>query len=58
MASDSTVDKILAGKYPAKNHAENVVKHLREAHPDLTDGVIYLESQKSKLHENSDQEGI
>lgn len=58
MASDSTVDKILAGRYPAKQHAENVVKHLRVAHPDITDGVIYLESQQSRLHENSDQEGI
>ncbi|RPA93156.1 putative Xaa-Pro aminopeptidase [Choiromyces venosus 120613-1] len=56
MASDLAVDKILAGKYPAKQHAENVVKHLREAHPDLTDGVVYLESQKLKLHENCDQE--
>jgi len=58
MASDSTVDKILAGRYPAKQHAENVAKHLRVAHPDITDGVIYLESQQSRLHENSDQEGI
>ncbi|PWW77896.1 putative Xaa-Pro aminopeptidase [Tuber magnatum] len=56
MASDSTVDKILTGKYPAKQHAENVVRRLREACPDLTDGVIYLESQKSRLYENSDQE--
>ncbi|KAG0138839.1 putative Xaa-Pro aminopeptidase [Tuber indicum] len=56
MASDSTVDKILAGKYPAKQHAENVVERLLHVHPDLTDEVIYLESQKSKLYENSDQE--
>lgn len=57
MASDPAVDKILAGKYPAKKHAENVAKYVRDAHPEITDGLIYLESTKSALLEDNDSEG-
>lgn len=57
MASDPAVDKILAGKYPAKRHAENVAKYVRDAHPEITDGLIYLESTKSALLEDNDSEG-
>ncbi|TGJ69987.1 hypothetical protein EYR41_005985 [Orbilia oligospora] len=38
-------------KYPAKAHARAVAKHL-----SLTSGTIYLESQKSRLEEDKDQE--
>lgn len=58
MASDPAVDKILAGKYPAKRHAENVAKYIRDAHPEITDGLIYLESTKSVLLEDNDSEGV
>lgn len=57
MASDPALDKILAGKYPAKKHAENVARYIRDAHPEITDGLIYLESTKSSLLEDSDSEG-
>lgn len=58
MASDPAVDKILAGKYPAKKHAENVVRYIRDAHPEIVDGLIYLESTKSALLEDNDSEGV
>lgn len=58
MASDPAIDKILAGKYPAKKHAENVVRYIRDAHPEITDGLIYLESTKSALLEDNDSEGV
>ncbi|KAJ6263162.1 hypothetical protein Dda_1723 [Drechslerella dactyloides] len=38
-------------KYPAKSHARAVAKYL-----SLTTGTIYLESQKSRLEEDKDQE--
>ncbi|KAK6341340.1 hypothetical protein TWF696_008418 [Orbilia brochopaga] len=38
-------------KYPAKAHARAVAKHL-----NLKTGTIYLESQKSRLEEDKDQE--
>lgn len=53
----ASVDEILAGKYPAKAHAEAVADYIRRARPDVTDGLIYLESAKSHLYEDSDQEG-
>lgn len=52
-----SVDEILAGKYPAKAHAEAVADYIRRAQPDVTDGLIYLGSAKSCLHEDCDQEG-
>ncbi|KAI5781179.1 putative Xaa-Pro aminopeptidase [Geopyxis carbonaria] len=50
------IEKTLAGKYPAKAHAEKVAAFLREAHPEITEGLVYIESQKSILHKDSDQE--
>lgn len=49
-------------KYPAKSHLRNVVDYLRShsdpAHPpDLDHSVIFLESSKSWMWPNSDQEG-
>ncbi|EPS38337.1 hypothetical protein H072_8052 [Dactylellina haptotyla CBS 200.50] len=38
-------------KYPAKAHARAVAKHLA-----LSSGIIYLESQKSRMEEDKDQE--
>lgn len=58
MASDPAIDKILAGKYPAKKHADNVVRYIRDAHPEIVDGLIYLESTKSALLEDNDSEGV
>lgn len=58
MASDPAIDKILAGKYPAKKHAENVARYIRDAHPEIVDGLIYLESAKSVLLEDNDSEGV
>lgn len=52
------VNEILSGKYPAKAHAEKVASYLRDADPSITDGLIYLESQKARLHEDCDQEGM
>lgn len=52
------VNEILSGKYPAKAHAEKVASYLRDADSNITDGLIYLESQKARLHEDCDQEGM
>jgi Xaa-Pro dipeptidase len=54
--SAPTIDEILAGKYPAKQHAENVARRLRSEHPDVTDGIILLSSQKTTMLEDCDQE--
>lgn len=52
MAWKSSVEEYLASnKYPAKRHAELVAKELK-----LTSGLLYLESQKSKLLEDNDTE--
>lgn len=51
----ASYDKTLAGKYPGKLHAQKVVSYLRSKIPGA-DGVIYVESKKSKLHEDCDQE--
>lgn len=44
-------DYLSTHKYPAKAHARAVAKHL-----GLAEGTIYLESQKSRLEEDKDQE--
>lgn len=54
----TSTDAILAGKYPAKAHARRVAEYLRQ-HGGLSegsDGVIYLEAQKTRLHEDTDTE--
>jgi hypothetical protein len=47
-------DKILQGKYPAKQHARRVVDFIRNKVPGAS-GVLYLESRHSKLIEDSDE---
>lgn len=51
----TSIDSILAGKYPAKGHARRVVAYLRQNGFE-GDGVIYLEAQKSRLIEDNDSE--
>jgi hypothetical protein len=49
----SSTDSILKGKYPAKNHAKRVANYLQAAgYPN--EGIIYLESQKTRLIEDND----
>lgn len=50
----SSVDAILAGKYPAKAHARRVVDYIKKTKPDAT-GVLYLEGQKTRLIEDNDE---
>lgn len=54
-AKMASYNETLQGKYPAKLHAKKVVDYIRAKSPEAT-GVLYLESQKSKLHEDCDQE--
>ncbi|EEP76062.1 hypothetical protein UREG_00910 [Uncinocarpus reesii 1704] len=51
---DPAVDKILAGKYPAKQHARRVAEALKAAGQDGS-GVIYLEGTKTRMAEDSDE---
>lgn len=48
----TTVDSILAAKYPAKAHARRVAEALK-THGDA--GAIYLEAQKTRLIEDNDE---
>ncbi|GAB7354293.1 hypothetical protein MBLNU459_g4815t1 [Dothideomycetes sp. NU459] len=43
-----------AGKYPAKAHAKRVADYIRR-NGGPSDGIIYLESQKTKMVEDDDQ---
>ena len=43
---------VLKGKYPAKSHIRKVVEYIKKRGGD-TDGVIYLEGQKSTMIEVS-----
>jgi hypothetical protein len=43
----------LEGKYPAKEHAKRVAGYI-QATGAGSDGVIYLESQKTRLIEDND----
>ncbi|KAL1872015.1 hypothetical protein VTK73DRAFT_1759 [Phialemonium thermophilum] len=47
-------EKILTGKYPAKEHAKRVVDYIRSKIPDAN-GVLYLESRATKLLEDNDE---
>lgn len=51
----TSIEGILAGKYPAKAHARKVVAHLRK-NGFQGDGVLYLEGQKTKMIEDNDSE--
>ncbi|KAL8976488.1 MAG: hypothetical protein Q9177_006848, partial [Variospora cf. flavescens] len=48
-------DRILEGKYPAKDHCAKVVAYLRSKHRVSSDSILYLEGQKSILLEDSDE---
>ncbi|KAG9244646.1 putative Xaa-Pro aminopeptidase pepP [Calycina marina] len=48
------VDAILAGQYPAKEHAKRVVEYIKKTHPDAS-GVLYLEGQKTCMIEDNDE---
>lgn len=50
----TTVNTILAAKYPAKAHALRVAESLKARHGGA--GVIYLEAQKTRLIEDSDED--
>ncbi|ODM20497.1 putative Xaa-Pro aminopeptidase pepP [Aspergillus cristatus] len=50
----SSLDAILAGKYPAKAHARRVAGYLQERGYGGS-GVIYLEAQKTRLIEDNDE---
>ncbi|GIJ98932.1 hypothetical protein Aspvir_001054 [Aspergillus viridinutans] len=50
----STVDTILAGKYPAKAHARRVAESL-QSHRNGCPGIVYLEAQKTRLIEDNDE---
>lgn len=49
-----SIDSILAGKYPAKDHARRVVDYIKKRRPD-TQGVLYLEGQKTRMIEDNDE---
>lgn len=49
------IERVLAGKYPAKTHAKRVVEWMRKTNPDLS-GVLYLEGQKTRMIEDNDGE--
>jgi Xaa-Pro dipeptidase len=50
----SSTDSILKGKYPAKVHARRVANYLQDSgYPKK--GIIYLESQKTRLIEDNDE---
>jgi Xaa-Pro dipeptidase len=45
----------LKGKYPAKAHAKKVVDYLKSKDAN-TNGVLYLEGQKTRMLEDNDGE--
>ncbi|KAI6772901.1 hypothetical protein HG530_003859 [Fusarium avenaceum] len=47
-------EAVLKGKYPGKAHAKRVVDLIRKDVPDAN-GIIYLESQMTKMMEDSDE---
>lgn len=54
------VEKVLKGKYPAKEHARRVVEWMKKnANGDGKEvqvgGVLYLEGQKTKMIEDNDE---
>jgi Xaa-Pro dipeptidase len=50
----SSVDAILAGKYPAKAHARRVVDYIKKSKPNVP-SVLYLEGQKTRMIEDNDE---
>lgn len=48
--------KIPSGKYPAKAHAKKVAEYLIFNNSAAGSGTIYIEGQKTRLLEDSDQD--
>ena len=48
-------DPILKEKYPAKAHCRRLAKYLKEKGLS-TDGIVYVEGGKTRMHEDCDQE--
>jgi Xaa-Pro dipeptidase len=48
------IDKVLAGKYPAKAHARKVLEYIQRSQPNAK-GVFYLEGQKTRMIEDNDE---
>jgi Xaa-Pro dipeptidase len=48
-----SISSTIAGKYPARAHAERVVAYIRSKEPNAN-GTIYLEGQKTRMIEDSD----
>jgi Xaa-Pro dipeptidase len=48
------IETILKGKYPAKAHAQRVADFIQK-NTDATNGLIYLEAQKTVLQEDNDE---
>lgn len=44
-----SVESIPAGKYPTKAHAAKVTAYIKNKKHGGADGVIYLESQKTRM---------
>lgn len=56
--ADIDVEKVLAGKYPAKAHAKRVADYIRSKRPDepLAQGsILYVEGRTDALEEDSDE---
>ncbi|KAI9756311.1 MAG: hypothetical protein M4579_003903 [Chaenotheca gracillima] len=45
---------VLAGKYPAKAHAQKVVEYMKQQQSNVG-GILYLEGQRTRMHEDNDQ---
>lgn len=52
----ASTDAILAGKYPAKDHARRVAAYLRKNNYHQGQGILYLEAQKTRMIEDNDGE--
>lgn len=50
----TSVENILAAKYPAKAHARRIAEALKAKHDDC--GALYLEAQKNRLIEDNDED--
>lgn len=50
----TSTEKILQGKYPAKEHAKRVADLIRK-HGGGDGGIVYLEGQKTRMIEDNDE---
>ncbi|MCJ1398332.1 hypothetical protein MMC11_001530 [Xylographa trunciseda] len=51
---DNTTEILSTSKYPAKAHAAKVASYL-QSHSPFADGILYLESQKTRIIEDNDE---